>query len=263
MDLGLNDKCAVITGGAKGGIGYAAARRLAGEGAKVALVDTNEDGIETGAAELADEFGVQALAVACDVTMPTAVAETVSRVEAKLAPPDILVNSAAVLDNKSFLDSSPEDWARMLGVCLMGPMNVIHALLPGMMERGHGRIVCLASDAARIGQGRLSYYAAAKGGVIALVKSVAQEVGNHGVTLNVVSPGATNTDMRKAREVEIKDSMGEERYADYTRRVVRRYPAGRIGEPDDIAGMITYLVSDPAAWITGQVVSVNGGFVMP
>lgn len=263
MDLGLRDKCAVITGGAKGGIGHATARLLAAEGTRLALVDINQEGIEAGVAALKSEFDADVLGVPCDITQPDAVAGMVARVGSELAPPDILVNSAAVLDNKSFLDSDPADWERMLGVCLLGPMNVIHAVLPGMMESGYGRVICLASDAARIGQGRLSYYAAAKAGVIALVKSVAQEVGNHGITLNVVSPGATDTDMRKAREADIKDSMGEERYADYTRRVVRRYPAGRIGEPEDIAGMITYLASEPASWITGQVVSVNGGFVMP
>jgi len=263
MDLGLKGKCAVITGGAKGGIGYATARLLAAEGANIALVDINGDGIAAGVAELTKEFGTEALAVPCDITSPEAVSEMVATVTGDLAPPDILVNSAAVLDNKSFLDSEPADWDRMLGVCLFGPMNVIHALLPGMMERGYGRVVCLASDAARVGQGRLSYYAAAKGGVVALVKSVAQEVGTHGITLNVVSPGATDTDMRKAREVQIKESMGDDRYAEYTRKVLRRYPAGRIGEPTDIAGMITYLVSEPASWVTGQVVSVNGGFVMP
>ncbi|MGI9410704.1 MAG: SDR family NAD(P)-dependent oxidoreductase, partial [Hyphomicrobiaceae bacterium] len=185
------------------------------------------------------------------------------KVGAELGPPDILVNSAAVLDNKTFVESEHEDWERMLGVCLKGPMNVMHVLLPGMIERGFGRMVFLASDAARVGQARLSYYAAAKGGVVALVKSVAQEVGQHGITLNVISPGATNTELRQAREADIRNSMGDENYAAYTRKVVRRYPMGRVGEPDDIAGMIAYLVSDNAGWTTGQVISVNGGFVMP
>ena len=144
------------------------------------------------------------------------------------------------------------------------PVPVIAITLALMMiERGFGRMVFLASDAARVGQARLSYYAAAKGGVIALVKSVAQEVGQHGITMNVVSPGAANTELRQAREAEIRQSMGDDKYAAYTRKVVRRYPMGRVGEPDDVAGMIAYLVSARAAWTTGQVISVNGGFVMP
>lgn len=262
MDIGLDGRCALITGGARG-IGFATARALAGDGAKIALVDINEEGIMRGAGKLRDDLGAEAVAVRCDISSPEDVASMIATVTETLAPPDILVNSAAVLDNKTFLESDKVDWDRMLGVCLGGPMNVMHALLPGMIERGHGRMVFLASDAARVGQARLSYYAAAKGGVVALVKSVAQEVGVHGVTMNVVSPGATNTELRQDREAEIRQSMGDEKYAAYTRKVNRRYPVGRIGEPDDIAGMIAYLASDKAAWVTGQVISVNGGFVMP
>src|SRR3546814_4149363 len=109
----------------------------------------------------------------------------------------------------------------MIEVCLYGAMNVIHAVLPGMVERRHGRIIALASDAARIGQARLSYYAAAKGGVVALVKSVAQEVGRDGVTLNVVSPGATNTELRQQREAGLRRQMGEEKYARREKSVLR------------------------------------------
>jgi NAD(P)-dependent dehydrogenase (short-subunit alcohol dehydrogenase family) len=121
----------------------------------------------------------------------------------------------------------------------------------------------MASDSARIGQARLSYYAAAKAGVIALVKSVAQEVGRSGVTINVVSPGATNTEMRIAREAGLLEQMGPEKYERRQKTVLKMYPAGRIGRPDDIAGGIAFLCSDEAAWVTGQVLSVNGGFCMP
>jgi len=136
-------------------------------------------------------------------------------------------------------------------------------VLPGMVERRYGRVVCLASDSARLGQARLSYYAAAKAGVIALVKSVAQEVGKSGVTLNVVSPGATNTELRQEREASMRAQMGEERYQRRVQTVLRMYPTGRIGEPNDIAAAIAFLSSDSASWITGQVMSVNGGFAMP
>lgn len=150
----------------------------------------------------------------------------------------------------------------MLKICLYGPMLCLHAILPGMIERGYGRIVCMASDSARVGQARLSYYAASKAGVIALCKSVAQEVGKSGVTLNVVSPGATNTELRQEREASLRKSMGEEKYQRRVNTVLRMYPVGRIGEPDDSASMITFLLSDKAGWVTGQVVSVNGGFLM-
>jgi NAD(P)-dependent dehydrogenase (short-subunit alcohol dehydrogenase family) len=168
-----------------------------------------------------------------------------------------------VLDDKLFVDSQPSDWKRMIDVCLFGPMNMIHTVLPGMMERRYGRIVCLASDSARMGQARLSYYAAAKGGVVALVKSIAQEVGTSGVTLNILSPGATNTELRAAREAKMRADMGEEKYARRQKTVLRMYPTGRLGEPDDIASAISFLVSKRASWITGQVLSVNGGFAMP
>jgi NAD(P)-dependent dehydrogenase (short-subunit alcohol dehydrogenase family) len=161
------------------------------------------------------------------------------------------------------MESGPADWKRMIDVCLYGPMNVIHAVLPGMAERKYGRIICLASDSARIGQARLSYYAAAKAGVIALVKSVAQEVGKDGITLNVVSPGATNTELRQEREEGMRAQMGDEKYAKRVQTVLKMYPTRRIGEPLDIGSAIAFLVSRNASWVTGQVLSVNGGFVMP
>ncbi len=261
MDYDVKGDVAVLIGAARG-IGFAAARQLVGEGGKVAIADIDAGAAEAAAARLADE-GAAAIGVGCDITSTDSIADLLARVEAELGPPAILVNSAAVLDDKTFMDSAPEDWARMLDVCLSGPMNAIHAVLPGMCERGYGRIVCLASDAARVGQARLSYYAAAKAGVVALVKSVAQEVGRNGVTLNIVSPGATNTELRQEREAGLRASMGEEKYARREQTVLRMYPTRRLGEPDDIAGAILYLVSRRAGWVTGQVMSVNGGFVMP
>ena len=261
MDYGLDGDVAVLIGAARG-IGFAAAAQMAGEGAKVAIADIDGQAAEAAAGRLA-ATGASVIGVACDITSAESIGALLARTEDTLGAPDILVNSAAVLDDKTFLDSTPKDWARMLDVCLSGPMNTIHAVLPGMCERSYGRIVCLASDAARVGQARLSYYAAAKGGVVALVKSVAQEVGRNGVTLNIVSPGATNTELRQEREAGLRASMGEEKYARRQQTVLRMYPTRRLGEPDDIAGAIAYLASRRAGWVTGQVMSVNGGFVMP
>jgi NAD(P)-dependent dehydrogenase (short-subunit alcohol dehydrogenase family) len=262
MELRYDGRTALVTGGARG-IGYATARLLAGGGARVALADIDVDAVQRAARKLGDEIATPVLGLKADVSSEAEVESLFSETERGLGGIDILVTSAAILDEKLFLASQPADWRRMLDVCLLGPMLCLHRALPGMAARRYGRVVCLASDAARLGQARLSYYAAAKGGVVALVKSVAQEVGSSGVTLNVVSPGATDTELRQEREARLRAAMGEEKYARRLQTVLRMYPTGRIGKPDDIAATIAFLVSERASWITGQVVSVNGGFAMP
>jgi len=260
MDYGLRERVVLITGGARG-IGFEAARLFAAEGAKLALADINGAAADAAARRLID-LGAKAIGIGADITSSAQCAEMLARVEDALGPLGVVVNSAAVLDDKTFLESSPADWKRTVNVCLYGAMNVLHATLPGMVERKFGRVVCMASDSAKLGQARLSYYAAAKAGVIALVKSVAQEVGGAGVTLNVVSPGATNTELRQEREAGLRASMGEEKYARRVKSVLKMYPTGRIGEPNDIANAILFLSSASAGWVTGQVLSVNGGFTM-
>lgn len=261
MQIEFGGKVALVVGAAQG-IGFAAASELRTSGAKVAVADINGAAAIAAADRLSGGEG-ETLGVQADISALDSVEAMIAEVTEKLGPPDIVVISAAVLDDKLFMESGPKDWERLINVCLYGPMNVLHSVLPGMTERGFGRIICMASDSARVGQARLSYYAAAKGGVIALVKSVAQEVGSSGVTLNVVSPGATDTELRQAREAQTKETIGEDRYAARVRKVLRMYPAGRIGQPQDHASMIAYLASDHASWVTGQVISVNGGFVMP
>jgi len=262
LDFGIHGQTALIVGGARG-IGFAAAETLASEGAHVAIADIDGAAALKSAERLAKECGTRVAGFQADVTDMGQVKQLIADVEAAVGPLSILINSAAVLDDKLFLGSEPSDWRRVIDVCLYGAMNVIHTALPGMTRRRYGRIVCLASDAARMGQARLSYYAAAKGGVVALAKSIAQEVGPTGVTLNIISPGATNTELRNAREAKMRSEMGEERYTRRQQAVLRMYPTGRLGEPTDIASAISFLVSRQASWITGQVLSVNGGFAMP
>ena len=261
MELRYDGKVAVITGGVRG-IGFATARILANGGAKLALVDIKEDLVQSSSKKLADETGAKVIGVRADVTSEEDVRKMAATVQDKLGPADIFVSSAAIVDDKTFLQSSMADWKRMIDVCLYGPMLCIHALLPSMVERKYGRVICLASDSARVGQARLSYYAAAKAGVVAITKSIAQEVGRSGVTMNIVSPGSTNTEMRQERERQMREKMGEEKYQRHVQNVLRFYPVGRIGEPQDIASAIAFFASEHASWITGQILSVNGGYTM-
>tara|TARA_R110002020_G_scaffold57596_6_gene158512 strand:- start:11650 stop:12549 length:900 start_codon:yes stop_codon:yes gene_type:complete len=257
-----NGKTAIIFGGARG-IGFASAANMAMRGDRVAIVDLDGEAAEQAAKSLHSTFGVETTSAGADISHMSQVQSAFRDIENKIGPADIVVNTAAILANKLFVESTPEDWTRMIDVCLYGSLNIMHVMLPGMQARKYGRGVFLASDSARVGQARLSYYAAAKAGVIALVKSVAQEVGRDGVTLNVVSPGATNTELRMARERDLQVQMGDEKYAAREKKIVRMYPVGRIGEPEDIAATVAFLASPEASWTTGQVLSVNGGFLMP
>jgi NAD(P)-dependent dehydrogenase (short-subunit alcohol dehydrogenase family) len=261
MDLFKAERVALITGGARG-IGFACARNLAREGVKVALVDINGEHVKESARKLSEETGTPAIGIRADISSESDVAQMVAEATARFGRIDLFLNSAAILADKLFLESTPTEWKRMLNICLLGPMLCLHAVLPGMVERNYGRVVCMASDSGRLGQARLSYYAAAKGGVMSLVKSVAQEIGRNGVTMNVVSPGATNTELRQEREESMRQQMGDEKYQKRVKTILRMYPTGRLGEPQDAAAMITFLLSDQASWVTGQVISVNGGFVM-
>ena len=259
MDLKMQGNVAVVTGGVQG-IGREVANELAQAGVRLVLADINIAAGEEAAAELGKV--TPTIFVQTDLAKPASVQEMVDRAVAQFGRIDYFVNSAAILDDKTFMESSAQDWTRMLEVCLMGPMHCLHSILPVMRAQKFGRIVCFSSDSARVGQARLSYYAAAKAGVTALIKSIAQEVGPDGITANIVSPGATNTPMRMKREAALREQMGEEKYQRRVRTVEKMYPLRRIGEPSDIAPLVAFLLSENAKWITGQVISVNGGFTM-
>lgn len=259
MDLGIKERVAVITGGVQG-IGLEVARELAQAGVKLVLADVNAEAGEAAVHEL--EQTTQSQFVLTDLTQPASVKTMVDTAIEKYGRIDFFVNCAAILDDKTFEESSPQDWKRMLDVCLLGPMYCLHAILPVMKAQQFGRVVCFSSDSARIGQARLSYYAAAKAGITALVKSIAQEMGQYGITANIVSPGATNTPLRMKREAALREQMGDEKYQRRVKTVEKMYPLRRIGEPSDIAPMVAFLLSEHSSWTTGQVISINGGFTM-
>lgn len=243
-----------ITGGG-GGIGSAAARHFAQLGAKVAVLDRDLAAAEQTAAGIA-EAGGSARAFACDITERAQVDQAVGAVTAALGPISVLVNNAGWDLFRPFLDTTPDDWQRLIAINLVGALHMHHAVLPGMVERKHGRIVNVASDAARVGSSGEAVYAACKGGLVALSKTLAREHARHGITVNVVCPGPTDTNLF----AEFKKGAGNpEKLVESFRRAI---PLGRLGLPEDLAGAIAFFASDEAGFVTGQVLSVSGGLTM-
>lgn len=250
---GLEGKVAIVTGGGQG-IGRALTLRLAEEGCKVAIFDLKpEAGAET--AGLAGD-GAVIKTYALDVGDYDAVAAAVTAVEADLGPIWALVNNAGWDLPKPFLSTDQALWDKIIRINLYGPLNTHHAVAPLMARRGGGRIINIASDAARVGTSNEAVYSACKGGLISFTKSVARELASKGVLLNVVCPGPTNTPM-------MASVLGEgEQAVKWKDAMVRGIPLKRMGEPDDYAGMVAFLASDDASYITGQTFSVAGGMNM-
>ena len=247
-------KVVVVTGGG-GGIGGATCRAFAGEGAKVAVFDLNLDAAGKVAAGIGRAGGV-ATAFACDIANRADVDAAVAAAQAKLGPIDVLVNNAGWDVFRPFVKTEPAQWERLIAINLVGALHMHRAVLPGMAARKSGRIVNIASDAARVGSSGEAVYAACKGGLVAFSKTIAREHARHGITVNVVCPGPTDT----ALFAEYKEGAGnpEKLVEAFTRSI----PLGRIGQPDDLPGAILFFASDDAAYVTGQVLSVSGGLTM-
>jgi 2-hydroxycyclohexanecarboxyl-CoA dehydrogenase len=250
----LKDKTVVVTGGG-GGIGGATCRRLAREGARVAVCDLNLEAAEKVAAAIRAEGGA-AQAFRCDITDRASVDAALAALEAALGPVDVLVNNAGWDVFKPFTKTEPSQWDKLIAINLTGALHMHHAVLPGMVARRKGRIVNIASDAARVGSSGEAVYAACKGGLVAFSKTIAREHARHGINVNVVCPGPTDT----ALFDDYKQGAGnpEKLLEAFTRSI----PLGRIGQPDDLPGAIVFFASDDAAYITGQVISVSGGLTM-
>lgn len=251
---GLHNKVVIVTGGA-GGIGSATCRRLAAEGAKVAIFDMNLAAANTLADEIKAQSG-QALAIQCDITQNDVVIAAVAQVEAELGPIDGLVNNAGFDIFKPFIKSAPEEWNKLIQINLVGMLNMHHAVLKGMVERKAGRIVNIASDAARVGSSGEAVYAACKGGLLSFSKTLAREHSRHNITVNVVCPGPTDT----ALLAQVTD--GAANPEKLREAFVKAIPLGRLGQPDDLASSIAFFLSDDSSFITGQVLSVSGGLTM-
>ena len=250
----MKNKTVVVTGGG-GGIGGATCQRMAQEGAKVAVFDMNLEAAQK-VADAITAAGGHAAAYKCDITDRAAVDAAVAATEAQLGPIDVLVNNAGWDVFKPFTKTTPDQWERLIAINLTGALHMHHAVLPGMAARKSGRIVNISSDAARVGSSGEAVYAACKGGLVAFSKTIAREHARHGITVNVVCPGPTDT----ALFADYKEGAGnpEKLMEAFTRAI----PLGRIGQPQDLPGAIVFFASDDAAFITGQVLSVSGGLTM-
>jgi 2-hydroxycyclohexanecarboxyl-CoA dehydrogenase len=251
---GLQDKVVIVTGGG-GGIGTATCKRFAAAGAKVAVFDVNGDAATRTVAAIKAVGGV-ADAFACDITDYAGVQKALKAVEAGLGPVHVLVNNAGWDIFRLFKDSTPAEWRKLIAINLTGALNMHHVVLPGMLARRAGRIVNIASDAGRVGSSGEAVYAACKGGLISFSKTIAREHARHGITVNVVCPGPTDT----ALFADYKQGAGDPVKLEEAFR--RSIPLGRIGQPDDLPGAILFFASDDAGYITGQVLSVSGGLTM-
>jgi len=248
----VSGKVAFVTGGG-GGIGSAIGAGLAADGHSIALADLNLETARESAGSIL-EAGGHAAAFGLDVTDGSSVSAAISAAERELGSIEILVNNAGWDELRPFVETDEPFWDRVIEVNFKGCLQTTSELLPGMVERGYGRIVNIASDAARVGSSMESVYAGAKGAVIAFTKTIAREAARSGVTANAVCPGPTRTPMLDRMAAE-----GGERLID---SLIRAVPMRRLAEPEDIAAAVAFLASDRASFITGQTLSVSGGLTM-
>lgn len=243
MDLGIRDRVALVTGGARS-LGRADAEVLAAEGCRVAILDLNPEGAEEAARDIA-AGGAAAKGYACDVRDAARVRAVVEAVEADLGPVAICINNAGIIYTVGQLkDTREEDWELNLAVNLTGTYNVTRAVFPGMRERRWGRIVCMASIAGLMGGFGQTAYATTKMGLVGFAKSVALEGARHNVTCNVIAPGIVGPNAKLSPMYD---------------RMVKRVAMQREGEPEEVATAIAFLCSERARYITGAVLPVTGG----
>jgi len=250
----MSNRVAIVTGGAQG-IGKGIATTLAEAGFKVAVADLNLPAAEQTAKEIGAAGGT-AIAVEIDVTRTASVESAVREVEAELGPIEVVVNNAGWDDFMPFVQTTEEFWDKILEINFKGALRVIKAVVPGMTERGFGRVINIGSDAGRVGSSLEAVYSGAKGGVIAFTKTLAREVAAKGVTANTVCPGPTDTPALRSFAAGSGDA--EKVIAGMARAI----PIKRLGTPEDIGPAVAFLASDGAGFVTGQTLSVSGGLTM-
>lgn len=249
---GLNGKRVIVTGGASG-IGQATCLRLAEEGCTIGIFDRDEAGAARVAAACT---GGPASAHGVDITDEARVEAAVAAFERDVGPIEGLANVAGWDKGANFLDTDRALWERIIAINLYGPLHMHKAVLARMAGRGRGRVVNVASDAGRVGSSGEAVYSACKGGIIAFTKTMAREMARKGVTLNCLCPGPTETPLFQGFA---DDLAGGRKLKDALTRAI---PLRRLGQPEDYPGMIAFLLSDDAAFVTGQTISVSGGLTM-
>lgn len=247
-------RTAFVTGGAQG-IGQGIATALGAQGFRVAVVDLNLESAQA-TAESITAAGGTALAVHADVTDTGSVQAAVKTVTDELGPVEIAVNNAGWDDFMNFVDTTEDFWERILDINFKGMLRVTHTVVPGMIERGWGRVINIGSDAGRVGSSLEAVYSGAKGGTIAFTKTLAREVARHGITANTVCPGPTDTPMLQAFAARSGDG------AKVLDGMTRGVPMRRLAQPSDVAAAAAFFASDATGYITGQTLSVSGGLTM-
>ena len=251
--MAAKQKVAVVTGAASG-MGLAIARHLGARGDRVALLDLQAEAAQQAAEEIR-ETGAQAIGVAADVTDRAAVDAALGKVRADLGPVAIMVTAAGVDCFEPFGEITAESWERVVGVNLTGTFHCLQAAVPDMIEAGWGRMVTISSSSAQSGSPHMAHYVSAKAGLLGLTRALALELARHGITVNCIPPGMIDTPM--LRGAETAGSVGN-----LDKIASRMIPVGRLGTPEEIAATCGFLCSDEAAFITGQVIGVNGGMVL-
>jgi 2-hydroxycyclohexanecarboxyl-CoA dehydrogenase len=259
VDLGLSDRVVIVTGGASN-LGRAIALGFAGEGARVVIADV--DDAQARKVEREAPSGT-ITARHTDVTDWDSVSSTVGFVESSMGRVDVLVNCAGWTVDRLFMDKPREEWEREIAIDVWGFINCVRAVLDKMVERRYGRIVSIGSDAGRMGEWREAVYSGTKASVIAMSKAIAREVGKHNITLNVVCPGLVVGSPETSGTNSMWSSEQLDRFTTEVReKATRAYPLRRLGTAEDVVPAVLLLASDRASYITGQTLSVSGGYTM-
>jgi len=248
VNLGLAGKVALVTGGARD-VGREISLTLAREGAAVAVNYLHSKADADSLVGEISRLGGRAVAYQGDVADYAAVGRMIDRIVADLGRLDVVVNNAGYVEAKLFLETTPEEWCRQVDVDLYGVFNTCHAAAPKLAAQKGGRIISIVGDSARVGQARLAVSAGARGAVLSITRTLAKELGRFNITVNALALGWIET-----------SHADQEWLARNRERILAFYPIRRLGTPDDVAPLVAFLASDLAGWVTGQTISISGGY---